>query len=178
MAITLTRPDHEIQQMPLVELVYEILKTQKEPLYFRDIMKEIQVLRKLTDDEVADVIARVYTEINIDGRFLCVGQNVWGLNRWYPTEKPSERLNGKKFVRKTGDAFGDDDDEEEEDYEESDVLETEDIDYDAPAADDEESFDESSDDDEEEALTEDEEYEEEEETLFDEEDDEDEEEED
>lgn len=81
MAVSLARPDHEIQQMPLVELVYEILRAHKEPLYFRDIMKEIQALRKMTDDEVAEVIARVFTEINVDGRFVCIGQNVWGLNR-------------------------------------------------------------------------------------------------
>lgn len=168
MSVTLTRSEVEIQQMPLVEIVYEILKVKKEPLYFRDLMKEIQELRKLSDQQVADVIARVFTEINIDGRFICVGQNVWGLIRWYPTEKPSERLNGKKFVRKTGDAFGDDEDDDDSEYEESDVIETEDADFDEPAADDEADFaevTEDEDEEEEETIAE-EDFEEEEETLF------------
>lgn len=145
MAIALTRPDHEIRQMPLVELAYEILKVKKEPLYFRDMMKEIQELRKLSDDEVAEVIARVFTEINIDGRFICIGQNVWGLNRWYPTDKVAERLSGKKFIRKSGDAFSDDDEDDEDDEviaidsADDDLDESvEAVDYDAVADDDDE----------------------------------------
>lgn len=146
MAVALSKSKEEIQQLPLVELVWEILKTTKEPMYFRDIMAEIQQLRGLTQDEVNDVIARLYTEINIDGRFLCIGQNVWGLNRWYPVDKVAERsLGGKKFVRRSGDAFSDDDedDDEDEDFddisiedEESDPLYTASPDDDADDADD------------------------------------------
>lgn len=144
MAVALKRPDHEIQQMPLVELAFEILKAKKEPLYFRDIMKEIEEIRNLSEEQSNEVIARVYTEINIDGRFICIGQNVWGLNRWYPTDKVADRLSGKKFVRKTtGDAFGDDDEDEE--FEDVDVLDSDDddfvaspqedtVDFEAPAA--------------------------------------------
>ncbi|GMA63575.1 DNA-directed RNA polymerase subunit delta [Alicyclobacillus fastidiosus] len=160
MAVTLTRPDHEIQQMPLVELAYEILKAKKEPLYFRDIMQEIQELRGLSEEQFNELIARVYTEINIDGRFICIGQNVWGLNRWYPTDKVADRLSGKKFVRKSGDAFGDDDEDLDEDYEDADVIDTEESDYDTPAADDDAVDFESGDDDEEE-LSDDEDFEEE-----------------
>lgn len=172
MAVTLTKSNQEIQQMPLVEIVYEILKVRKEPLYFRDLMKEIQELRSLSDEQVTDVIARVFTEINIDGRFICVGQNVWGLIRWYPTEKPSERLNGKKFVRKTGDAFGDDDDDDDDsDYDDVDSADVEDADINSPAADDEADFAETTDDDDEdddddETATAGDFEEEEEETLF------------
>ncbi|EJY56650.1 DNA-directed RNA polymerase delta subunit [Alicyclobacillus hesperidum URH17-3-68] len=173
MAIALARPDHEIQQMPLVELVYEILKARKEPIYFREIMKEIQDLRHMSDDEVKEVIARVFTEINIDGRFVCIGQNIWGLNRWYPTDRTAERLGGKKFIRKTGDAFGDEDEDEEE-FEDS-VLDEE-SEYEEMPVDEEVGFDETVDEDEEEVLAEDEDYEES--PLFDEDEDDEEEEED
>lgn len=154
MAVTLTRSEHEIQQMPLVELAYEILKVKKEPLYFRDMMSEIQELRNLTDDDVAEVIARVFTEINIDGRFICIGQNIWGLNRWYPTDKVTERLSGKKFIRKSGDAFSDDDDADDE-YDEVEAVETEEVAFVAGSSDsdsendndDDEDYDEDSDGD-------------------------------
>ncbi|WP_067624461.1 DNA-directed RNA polymerase subunit delta [Alicyclobacillus acidiphilus] len=168
MAVSLARPDHEIQQMPLVELVYEILRAHKEPLYFRDIMKEIQALRKMTDDEVAEVIARVFTEINVDGRFVCIGQNVWGLNRWYPTDRANERTNTKKFVRKTGDAFGDDDEDEEEFEEDVDELDEDEV-FGAVDTEEDAEFDAAVDEEEEDtedALDEDEEFEEE--PLFDE----------
>ena len=44
-------------------------------------------LKGLSEDKVMQVIAQLYTEINIDGRFACVGTNLWGLKRWYPVEK-------------------------------------------------------------------------------------------
>lgn len=115
MAVALTKSQEEIQQLPLVELAWEIMKATKEPFYFRDLMKEIQTLRKMSEDEVMEVIARLYTEINIDGRFLCIGQNVWGLKRWYPVDKVAEKGAGKRFVRSSGDAFSDDDEDLDDD---------------------------------------------------------------
>ncbi|MFD1675838.1 DNA-directed RNA polymerase subunit delta [Alicyclobacillus fodiniaquatilis] len=173
MAVTLSRPDHEIHQMPLVELAYEILKVKKEPLYFLDIMKEIQALRNLSQEEVDEVIARVFTEINIDGRFIWIGKNMWGLNRWYPSDKVAERLSGKKFVRKSGDAFGDDDDDD--DYESEEPIEADDSDYDEGISEDDADFEEVSDDDDDDSVS-DEDYEEEEEESYDEDDEEEEEE--
>ena len=119
MTIALSKTKDEIKQMPLVELACEILRANKEPLYFRDLMTEIKGLRALSEDQAMDVISRLYTEINIDGRFICVGQNVWGLKRWYPVDKVADKAStAKKFVRRTGDAFSDD--EEDVDLEEDD----------------------------------------------------------
>ncbi|SFU63787.1 DNA-directed RNA polymerase subunit delta [Alicyclobacillus macrosporangiidus] len=124
MAVTIAKTPEEIRELPLVELAWEILRTTREPYYFRDLMKEIQELRGMSDEEVMDVIARLYTEINIDGRFVCIGRNVWGLKRWYSTEKTDERSQtSKRFVRASGDAFSDDDDldEYEEDVDEAEL---------------------------------------------------------
>ncbi|MCL6636564.1 MAG: DNA-directed RNA polymerase subunit delta [Alicyclobacillus sp.] len=129
MAVSIAKTPEEIRELPLVELAWEILRTTREPYYFRDLMREIQALRNMTEEEVNEVIARLYTEINIDGRFVCIGQNVWGLKRWYNTEKTDERQPGKKFVRTSGDAFSEDDDlddfEEEAEEEELEVLDDE-----------------------------------------------------
>jgi DNA-directed RNA polymerase subunit delta len=78
------------REMPMVDLAYEILMSAKKPYYYRDLMREIAVRKHLGDEEVMRVIAQVYTEINIDGRFACVGNNVWGLKRWYPVEKADD----------------------------------------------------------------------------------------
>lgn len=130
MAVTLAKSQDEIQQAPLVELAFEILKTTKEPTYFRDLMKEIQELRGMSEKEVMQIIARLYTELNIDGRFVCIGQNTWGLRRWYPADKTAEKAISTKrgFVRKSGDAFGDDDEDDEYDVDldEEDELDSDD----------------------------------------------------
>ncbi|QQE78821.1 DNA-directed RNA polymerase subunit delta [Alicyclobacillus sp. SO9] len=122
MAVALSKSQNEIQNMALVELAYEVLKQSKDPMYFRDLMKEIQDLRGMTEDEAMAVIARVYTELNIDGRFLCLGQNVWGLKRWYPADRTQEKsLTSKRFVRKSGDAFSDDDEDGLDDTDELEI---------------------------------------------------------
>ncbi len=82
--------DEHARELPMVDLAYEILMSAKKPYYYRDLMREIAVRKRLGDEEVMRVIAQVYTEINIDGRFACVGNNVWGLKRWYPVEKADD----------------------------------------------------------------------------------------
>lgn len=115
--------------MPLVELAYEILKAKGEPLYFRELMREVQALRGMSEEEAMEVIARLYTEINIDGRFVCIGQNVWGLKRWYPVDKVAERtLGGKRFIRGSGDAFSDEDEDLELDEYDEDLVDDEESD--------------------------------------------------
>lgn len=108
----------KIREMPMVDLAYELLKSANTPFYYRDLMIEIAKMRGLSDSQVTDVIAQLYTEINIDGRFACVGGNVWGLKRWYPVERSDDPMNGgAKRPRIINDEDDDDDDlygEEEE----------------------------------------------------------------
>lgn len=94
----------------MVDIAFEILRAANTPLYYRDLMKEIAKAKELSDEEVMEVIAQVYTEINIDGRFACVGTNLWGLKRWYPVEKSDEAVaGGAKRPR----IINDEDDDEE-----------------------------------------------------------------
>jgi len=125
-------PD-QAKEIPMVDVAFEILKAANTPYYYRDLMREIAKFKGLTEEEAKEVIAQVYTEINIDGRFACVGQNLWGLKRWYPVEKGDEAVTGGgKRPRIINDDDDDDDDlyaeEEEETY---DVEREEGEDFDA-----------------------------------------------
>ncbi len=101
----------KLKEMPMVDLAFEVLKAKNAPLYYRDLMAEIAKIRGLSEAEVNDVIAQLYTEINIDGRFACVGGNVWGLKRWYPVEKADDQVAGGKRPR----IINEEDDLEDED---------------------------------------------------------------
>lgn len=117
----------QAKEMPMVDLAFEVLKASKNPYYYRDLMQEIAKIKGLSDEEVMQVIAQLYTEINIDGRFACVGTNLWGLKRWYPVEKSEDGVNTSKHPRIIND--DDDDDyftEEEEAEEEYEAYEGED----------------------------------------------------
>lgn len=105
--------------MPMVDVAFEVLKASNNPFYYRDLMQEVARIKGLTDDEVLKVIAQLYTEINIDGRFACVGTNLWGLKRWYPVEKSDDAVGSSKHPRIINDLDDDEEDyytEEEETY--------------------------------------------------------------
>lgn len=117
--ITLKIDPERIKEMPMVDLAFELLKAANTPFYYRDLMAEIAKIRGLSQDGINQVIAQVYTEINIDGRFACVGSNMWGLKRWYPVEKNEDPVGNAKRTRIINDEDDDEEvypDEEEETY--------------------------------------------------------------
>lgn len=111
----------KIREMPMVDLAFEVLKAANTPFYYRDLMMEIGKIRGLSESQIIDVIAQLYTEINIDGRFACVGGNVWGLKRWYPVERTDDPVTGGG---KRPRIINDDDDLDDEDMYGEDEEET------------------------------------------------------
>ena len=126
--LTLKIDPERIKEMPMVDLAFEVLKTANTPYYYRDLIMEIAKIRGLSQDEVNQVIAQVYTEINIDGRFACVGSNMWGLKRWYPVEKSEDPIGNAKRPRIINDDDEDDEDVFVEEEEETYVADEEDYD--------------------------------------------------
>jgi len=80
----------KIKETAMVDLAYDLLKEKGEPMLYRDIMKEVAELKGFTGEEIERYIAQLYTEINIDGRFVCVGRSLWGLKEWYPIEQSTD----------------------------------------------------------------------------------------
>jgi DNA-directed RNA polymerase subunit delta len=122
---TLKISDEKAKEMPMVDLAFELLKAVNTPFYYRDLMSEIAKIKGLSDQDVMQVIAQLYTEINIDGRFACVGTNLWGLKRWYPVEKTDDAVSNAKRPRIINDEDDDLDDDvfaEEEVEEEYDAF--------------------------------------------------------
>ncbi|MCA0758285.1 DNA-directed RNA polymerase subunit delta [Paenibacillus sp. N4] len=109
--LSLKLDPERVKEMPMVDLAFEVLKAANTPYYYRDLMMEIAKIRGLSADGINQFIAQVYTEINIDGRFACVGSNMWGLKRWYPVERSEDPVGNAKRTR----IINDDDDLEDED---------------------------------------------------------------
>lgn len=134
-------PD-EAQEIPMVDLAFAVLKNVNNPMYYRDLMQEIAKIKGLSEDEVLRVIAQVYTEINIDGRFACVGSNLWGLKRWYPVDKSEDSVSTHPRI------INDDDDDDLDDEtlfaDEGEEYTSEDEDFEEEESEDEDLFDEDS----------------------------------
>lgn len=120
----------QASEVPMVDLAFNILKAANTPFYYRDLMNEVAKIKGYTEEDVLRLIAQLYTEINVDGRFACVGNNLWGLKRWYPVDNKEGEMGGTKRPRIIND---DDDDLDEEEYidEEEETFPAEEEDFDS-----------------------------------------------
>ncbi|MCZ0754056.1 DNA-directed RNA polymerase subunit delta [Anoxybacillus sp. J5B_2022] len=113
----------ELQEMSLVELAYLVMSDKKEAMPFPQLVQEIAALANLTEDQVQARLAQFYTDLNIDGRFICVSEDRWGLRSWYPYDQ-TEDENVTTFKPKKKKKL----DDEYEDYDE--IIDEEELDYD------------------------------------------------
>lgn len=145
---TLKITPEQAQEMAMVDLAFLILKEANNPFYYRDLMNEVAKQKGIPEEKIQDVIAQLYTEINIDGRFACIGNNTWGLKRWYPIDKMDESVGTPDRPRIINDDEDDEDDELveledelEEVFEDEDLVDEDDEILDDDLDDDEEVFD-------------------------------------
>jgi DNA-directed RNA polymerase subunit delta len=82
----------ELHEMSLIEITYQMLSEGKQPIAFIDLVDKITDLIGSTRSDVKDNISQFYTDLNIDGRFLNVGGNTWGLKGWYSVEQAEDDI--------------------------------------------------------------------------------------
>lgn len=129
----------------MIEVAHAILEEKGDTIGFADLANEVQKYLGKSDEEVRARLSQFYTDLNEDGSFISLGENVWGLRSWYPYESVDEEVNhpededdqptNKKKRRKKVNAFladvtddddvidYSDDDPEDDDLEASDDTE-------------------------------------------------------
>jgi DNA-directed RNA polymerase subunit delta len=117
----------QLQELSLIEMAYEYLKNSKQAISFNDLVNEIASAADISEQEIRSRLAQFYTDINIDGRFLSLGENRWGLRVWYPVDTAEEEVvtpvkSKKKKAKKVVD------EEDLDDYDEVDDEDYDDID--------------------------------------------------
>ncbi|OLN24253.1 DNA-directed RNA polymerase subunit delta [Domibacillus antri] len=122
----------QLKEMSFLELAHLILADKRKPVSFKEMLSQIQKYLEISDDEVKSRMVQFYTDLNIDGSFLPLGENRWGLRAWYPVEKLEEETTTaavKTRKKKTKKAVEEDFEEEIiEDEDDLDVFEEEDFD--------------------------------------------------
>lgn len=113
----------ELKQKSMLELASIILKDAKKAITFKEIYDQIAELKGFTKQEKEEKIAQFYTEMNVDGRFMTIGSNIWGLKEWYPVDQADEEVAPapKKKKKKKADDF--DEDEDELEYDDVELVE-------------------------------------------------------
>ncbi|SFF75837.1 DNA-directed RNA polymerase subunit delta [Halobacillus alkaliphilus] len=131
----------QINETSMIELATIILEEEREAIDFNEIFHRIAKLKGFTEAEKEQYIAQFYTDMNIDGGFMTIGTNRWGLKKWYPVEQMEEEIANlpqkrKKKKKKPSKLLEDElgvseyDSNEEDDLEEDVELTDEDLDLD------------------------------------------------
>lgn len=82
--------DNEVNELSAIEIAYEIFEQTKKSFAFKALANEIADLKEMPSERLTDLYSQLYTQINIDGRFIHLGKNEWGLKSWYPIGKTEE----------------------------------------------------------------------------------------
>ncbi|BCA86214.1 putative DNA-directed RNA polymerase subunit delta [Enterococcus saigonensis] len=141
-------------ELSMIEVAHAILEQRGDVMEFSDLVNQIQTYLGKSDSEIRDLLAQFYTDLNIDGSFISLGENRWGLRSWYAIDSIDEELSHgldedeedtpRKRKRKKVNAFINDD-EDAIDYNDDDPE-----DADPEDEDDKELYDDDDDDDDEE----------------------------
>lgn len=139
------------EELSMIEVARAILKDRSDVMAFADLTNAIQQYLGKSDEEIRERLPQFYTDLNIDGSFISLGDNMWGLRSWYPYESIDEALvhsedddeedRPTRKSRKKVNAFLDDvTDDDVIDYDDDDPEDSDDIenDYDVDDDDDEE----------------------------------------
>ncbi|HLR54336.1 MAG TPA: DNA-directed RNA polymerase subunit delta [Pseudogracilibacillus sp.] len=127
--------DEQIEKMSMLELADLILTDEKSEMKFLDLFNKVAEAKELTESQKEDLLARFYTDLNVDGRFTTLGSNVWGLKKWYPVEQTIEKSLAEsrkrdaeekalrdEFAHEEDVSEEDDEDDEEKEYQDYDDL--------------------------------------------------------
>ena len=128
----------QIEETAMVDLAYDLLAEEKKAMHFSELFNIISEVKGLTKDEQNKLIVQFYTDLNVEGKIISVGQNMWGLKTWYPfeqieddilpfneeEEKPKKKKKKKAAVEPEDELLVDEEEvDEEEDFDEDDLEE-------------------------------------------------------
>ena len=133
-------------ELSMIEVAHAILAQRGDTMPFADLANAVQEYLGDSNKEIRDRLSQFYTDLNIDGSFISLGDNLWGLRTWYPyesideatvhTEEDEDRPKRKK--RRKVNAFLTDasDDDDVIDYDDDDPEDQDDDDFDDDSDDD------------------------------------------
>lgn len=136
--------EHAVEKSK-VDQLYDILAESKEPKSFYEMADQVFEKGEIEADD-GESIARLYTTLSLDGRFLSIGSNLWALRNWYVLDQREDDVaktlgqveTHKKKGKLAEDGFDDydeadnddSDDYDEDDDQDSAADDSDDDDYD------------------------------------------------
>lgn len=129
----------EKSELSMIEVARAILEERgrDNEMYFNDLVNEIQNYLEKSNSDIRAALPTFYSDLNVDGSFIPLGENKWGLRSWYGVDEIDEEVitleeddeDAPKRKKKRVNAFmdgdddaidyGNDDPEDEDSYDET-----------------------------------------------------------
>ena len=79
-------------ELSMLEVAHAILEQREDVIEFSDLVNQIQTYLGKADRDIREVLSQFYTDLNLDGSFISLGENRWGLRSWYPIDSIDEEV--------------------------------------------------------------------------------------
>ncbi len=81
-------------ELSMVEVARAILEEcgRDHEMYFSDLVNEIQNYLEKSDSDIRESLPFFYADLNVDGSFIPLGDNKWGLRSWYAIDEIDEEI--------------------------------------------------------------------------------------
>lgn len=116
----------------MIEVARAILEDNGKRMAFADIVNAVQKYLNKSDEEIRERLPQFYTDMNTDGEFISMGENVWALRSWFPYESVDEEVNHPEDEEEdddldaatddSDDDYSDDDSDYDEDNDDADDV--------------------------------------------------------
>lgn len=82
------------EELSMIEVAKAILMERdvEDVIELNELLNEIQSYLGRSDSEMREALPQFYTDLNIDGSFISLGDNRWGLRSWYPIDSIDEEV--------------------------------------------------------------------------------------
>lgn len=84
--------DANKSELSLIEVAHAILSQRGDVTPFADLVNAVQEYLGKSDEEIRERLSQFYTDLNVDGSFISLGDNLWGLRSWYPYDSIDEAV--------------------------------------------------------------------------------------
>lgn len=84
----------EKSELSMIEVARAILEERgrDNEMYFNDLVNEIQNYLEKSNSEIRAGLPTFYSDLNVDGSFIPLGENKWGLRSWYAIDEIDEEV--------------------------------------------------------------------------------------
>lgn len=84
--------NQDLSELSMIEVAHAMLEEKGKEMAFNVLVNDIQDYLGKSDSEIRDRLSRFYTELNTDGSFIPLGNNVWALRSWYAIDEIDEEV--------------------------------------------------------------------------------------